>query len=74
MNTAAAIEKLRQFYSADRFHFEFNCSMLIAGPANKKLRQAIVKELTGEDLPASKTGLHFVSDILKAKFEQLTLF
>lgn len=74
MTTQGTINTLKECYSSDRFQFEFNCSMFLAGDSNKKLRQSIIQELTGEILPVSKCGLHKVSDILKASFEQLQLF
>lgn len=74
MTTAQVIERLKGVYSSNRFEFEFNCSMLLAGDSNKNLRQAIVKDITGQDLPKSKCGMHYVSDILKASFEQITMF
>jgi hypothetical protein len=74
MNAKDAIQHLRQFYTVDRFNFDLNVSMVIAGDSKKKLRQAIVKELTGEDKPLRECSMYAVSDLLKASYEQLQLF
>jgi hypothetical protein len=74
MNTTQAIEQLRTVHTTNRFQFEFNCSMVLAGDSNRKLRQSIVKEITGEVWPVTKCGFHKVADLLKAHFEQLQLF
>lgn len=69
------IEKLKEYYNADKLMFDFNLSMFIAGPGNKKLRQDIMMVLTGgQKLPVAKCGIHAISDKLKAKFEQFSLF
>jgi hypothetical protein len=74
MTTQQAIELLRQQYVQDKFHFDFRVSMLIAGDSKKKLRQDIIKELTGEVRPLTKCGMYAAADILKASFEQFKLF
>ncbi len=68
------IEKLKAYYNADRFHFDMNLSMFLSGPSNKRLRQEIMFILTGEKVPASKCGIHAISDKLKASMEQFSLF
>lgn len=73
-NAQQVIETLRSEYSSNRFQFDFNVSMYIAGDSNKTLRQEIIKLVTGEKRPLTKCGMHAVSDLLKAKFEQHTLF
>lgn len=73
MTTEATIDLLKKGYIADSFHFAFNCSMLLAGDSNKKLRRAIALHL-GHDLPQSKCGLTNVSAMIKASIEQGKLF
>ena len=46
--------------------------MNVAGPANKQLRQAIVKRLTGQDLPVSKCGITYIENLVDAEVKQLT--
>ena len=69
-----AIAKLKNEYAADNFQFEMNCSMLLDGNDKRKLRQEIIRQITGETKPVSKCGLIAASQVLKANFEQLTLF
>lgn len=68
------IELLRNEYNADRFHFEMNVSMFLAGPNNKSLRVQIMEILTHTKVPATKCGMYAVADRLKANFEQISLF
>lgn len=68
------IELLRNEYNADRFHFEMNVSMFLAGPNNKGLRVQIMEILTHTKMPATKCGMYAVADKLKADFEQISLF
>jgi len=49
-------------------------SMFLAGPHNKSLRTEIMLLLTGQKHPATKCGIHNVSDTMKASFEQISLF
>lgn len=74
MKAKEVIAKLKEDYVADNFHFAFVCSQYLAGNDKKRLRVEIMEELTGEKLPATKCGLHTVSDAVKASIEQLTLF
>lgn len=69
------IEQLKTQYSADRFTFDMNIAMYLSGPSNKELRRSIYEILTNtERPPISKCGMYAISDLLKAKFEQFTLF
>lgn len=68
------IDTLKQEYEADAFAFMFKLSGRIGGKHQKRLRQQILTELTGEELPASKCTLELVSNHIKASKEQLTLF
>ena len=68
------IELLRNEYNEDRFHFEMNVSMFLAGPNNKGLRVQIMEILTHTKMPATKCGMYAVADKLKADFEQISLF
>jgi len=68
------IELLKNEYNTDRFHFEMNVSMFLAGPNNKSLRVQIMEILTHNKVPASKCGMYAVADTIKANFEQTSLF
>lgn len=68
------ISKCQEQYQADRFHFELNLSMFFSGNHNKTLRQDVIEFLTGKRPPATKAGISMLSDLLKNKFEQFTLF
>lgn len=68
------INNLKELYHTDRFHFDFNMSINIAGPSKKTLRQNIVFIITGQKAPHSKCGMYAVCDILKAHYEQHSLF
>lgn len=68
------LDKCKEQYNADKFQFEFNLSMFFAGPHNKNLRADIIEFITGNRPPTSKAGIHVLADLLKAKFEQFTLF
>ena len=67
------IDQLREVYTGNRFHFDFEVAMRISGDRNKELRREIVQELTGETRPLSKCGMYAVSDLLKNNFDQLKL-
>ena len=64
------INRMKEYYCSDRFQFDFYIAQFLSGNGNKQLRRGIVKQLTGEDRPASKCGMYAVSDILKSSFEQ----
>lgn len=68
------IEKLREQYEKDDFHFTLFCAQWIAGDQNKQLRQDIMEKLTGEQIPKSKCGLIAVEKQLAATFKQYQLF
>lgn len=74
MQTETVINHLKEVYTGDKFNFDFQVSMLIAGDSNKSLRQDIVLKITGEKKPLSKCGMYAVADILRANFDQLALF
>tara|TARA_R110000868_G_scaffold239674_1_gene494144 strand:- start:1021 stop:1251 length:231 start_codon:yes stop_codon:yes gene_type:complete len=68
------IINLKSLYHADRFHFDFNIAMNIAGPSKKTLRQNIAYIITGQKIPHSKCGIYAICDMLKAHYEQPSLF
>ena len=70
----AVIDQIRQVYASDRFYFDCHIAQRLSGDHNKELRRDIVREITGETRPLSKCGMYAVSDVLKAHFEQLSLF
>lgn len=74
MEALTLINQLKEYYNSDRFHFDMNISMFLSGPHNKGLRVEVMQAITGQKLPATKCGLHAVSDALKNSFEQLTMF
>jgi hypothetical protein len=74
MHTQQAIQLLQKSYNDEPRSFDFYASMIIAGDQNKRLRQDIVKVLTGEVKPVSKCGIYAVIDHLKANFQQSKLF
>lgn len=73
-SAAGTIEKLRAVFTQDQFHFDFQCSMYLAGPKNKELRREIMKIVTTEEKPLSQCGLGAVSTALTNHFSQLQLF
>lgn len=68
------IDMLKSQYQSDKFHFDMNASMFLAGPGNKSLRVQIMEILTHSKVPATKCGMYVVADTLKANFEQISLF
>lgn len=54
--------------------FEMDCTMLLSGDHNKKLRQAIIYVVTGEVLQFSKCSFSYVCDYIKANHLQTSLF
>ncbi len=68
------IAKCQQQYAADRFQFDMNLSMFFSGDHNRNLRADIIEFLTGKRPPVSKARLSTLSDLLKNKFEQFSLF
>jgi hypothetical protein len=77
LNTQQAeelINKCKIEYNADKFNFEMQLSMFFSGDHNKKIRADILEYLTGKRPPVTKARLSAITDTLKAKFEQFTLF
>jgi hypothetical protein len=72
-NVKNVIATLKAIFENDPFHLDFSCAMMIAGNGNKELRRAIMKELTGEDLPLSRCGLGSVQSTLEESFNKLPL-
>lgn len=68
------ISDLKKSFDNDRFRFDLQCSMYLAGDHHKRLRQQIIKTVTGQTRPITKCGLHSVSDVLISKFQQPELF
>ena len=73
MTASQLISELKTVFVNDRFQFDFKVSMYVAGDRNKELRKQMIKELTGENVPASKSGMYAVADALTAKFQQYEL-
>jgi len=70
----AIIAQLKEQFLKQDNAFDFYVSQYISGDANKQLRKAIVKHVTGEDRPLSKCGMYAVADVLKNSFIQFNLF
>jgi hypothetical protein len=69
------IDRLHKVYTGGNTSlFDFCITQHIGGVHNTKLRQAIVKNLTGEERQTSKCSEFAVADLLKTKYNQLTLF
>ena len=47
----------------------FYCCQYLAGDSNKKLRQAIMQELTGQKIPVDKCGINAILDEIKKRKE-----
>lgn len=68
------IDLLREVYASDRFEFDSNVCTYLSGDSLKQLRQGIILKITGEKRPLTKCGMFAVSDVLKAYYEQYSLF
>ena len=68
------IALLKQSFLKQETLFDFTVSQIISGDRNKTLRQEITRQLTGETKPIAKCGMYAVSNLLKASFEQYSLF
>lgn len=68
------IDLLRKTFIGDRFYLDREVAQRLSGDHNKEFRREIIREITGETRPLSKCGMYAVADVLKAHFEQLTLF
>lgn len=64
MEAKKLITDLNQLLKTDKRQHEHTCFMLLSGDKNKNLRKSIVFELTGNDLPIAKCGLHYVIELL----------
>lgn len=75
MRTATQIiEELEPIYRENPQIFEFNASMYLSGPSQKRTRQDLIYSLTGTKPPASKAGLMACVIQLKIKYDQQALF
>ncbi len=45
----------------------FYCCNYLSGDSNKKLRQAIMQELTGQKIPVAKCGMNAILDEIKKR-------
>lgn len=74
METTDIVNMLQEFWQENPNSFEFNASMLLAGPSNTSRRREIIKLTTGRDVPKSKAGYHATINALQNVFSQTTLF
>jgi len=70
----AIIDQLRPKYNSNRYQFDIIVIPLIQGKLKKKLRQAIIYQITGEERPLEKCGNFAVTNALFNSFIQLQLF
>jgi hypothetical protein len=54
--------------------FEMDCTMLLSGDHNKKLRQAIAYVITGKVLQFAECSFSYVYDFIKSNHLQTSLF
>lgn len=68
------INQLKESFINDSGLFDFHCSQYISGATNREIRQEIVRQLTGEVKPLTQCGMYAAADIMKASFQQYSLF
>lgn len=68
------INRLKQSFLNDSTVFGFHCSQYISGMVNRELRREITRQLTGEVKPFYECGMFPVVDLMKASFQQYSLF
>jgi len=68
------INRLKQSFVNDSTLFDFHCSQYISGAVNRELRREIARQLTGEVKPLTQCGMYAVADVMKASFQQYSLF
>jgi len=73
-NTTELIQTLKTEYDHEPRNFEFIASIYISGDCNKPVRQAIIKQITGEQKPVSKCNFTAVVNELQNHFNQFNLF
>lgn len=74
--TAATVEQAAKMLhvltqTEDRHTRSHIICMNVAGSANKQLGQAIVKRLTGQDMPVSKCGINYIETLVDAEIKNL---
>lgn len=76
METRAAdlIERLGLAYIHHKPEFDFHVTQYLSGNHNKQMRREVIRQATGEILPLTQCGIFAVSNALKVKYDQLTLF
>lgn len=74
METQDIINMLQEFWQDNPHSFEFNASILLAGPSNTTRLREIIKLTTGKEVPKSKAGYHATINALQNVFSQTTLF
>jgi hypothetical protein len=65
------INTIQEIYKSDPDQFEFTVSPYIN---DKGIRQELIYYYTGERLSPGKASSYYLTQILRAKFQQLTLF
>lgn len=68
------IQRLRNAYTGNPFQFDAAVGQFVTGEHNKKLRQEIIYQVTGDKKPVTKCAVYAVSTYLKNSFDQLSLF
>lgn len=74
MTAQQVIDALQQAYNGDKFLFDVTASQYLNGDKGQELRQQIIELVTGKRQPAKACTVAAVTNALKIKFDQYSLF
>lgn len=74
MTAQQVIDQLQQHYNGNKFQFDVIASQYLNGNNGQQIRQQIIEQVTGKKQPAKLCTVAAVTNALKIKFDQYSLF